>query len=233
MNPTFTSAVPFGISLLFLILIPIPVFLIALLGKKGAPTPQYNSVFWTILGFYGVYFTYVAVACFKGVFAEESLPPKILQVSTLPLLLFLTLVVFNLPICKKIVANIQTADLVRLHGFRLIGGFFIILAFYGAIPLTFALIAGLGDILTAITSVFVANAIETNKPYARKLTLVWNTFGFLDIICIAVMAFVLTKIAIETGAQGVDTLGQFPFCFIPAFAPPTILFLHLIIYLKI
>jgi hypothetical protein len=47
------------------------------------------------------------------------------------------------------------------------------------------------------------------------------------------MANVLTKISIDTGAMGVDTLAKFPFCFIPAFAPPTIIFLHVSIYKKL
>jgi hypothetical protein len=33
--------------------------------------------------------------------------------------------------------------------------------------------------------------------------------------------------------MGVDTLATFPFCIIPAFAPPIILFLHLAIFRKL
>jgi hypothetical protein len=33
--------------------------------------------------------------------------------------------------------------------------------------------------------------------------------------------------------MGVDTLAKFPFSLIPAFAPPTIIFLHVLIYRKL
>jgi hypothetical protein len=33
--------------------------------------------------------------------------------------------------------------------------------------------------------------------------------------------------------MGVDTLAVFPFCIIPAFAPPTILLIHLAVFQKL
>jgi len=47
------------------------------------------------------------------------------------------------------------------------------------------------------------------------------------------MAIIFTKISIDRGIQGVEFLAEFPFCFIPAFAPPTIIFLHLLVYRKL
>jgi hypothetical protein len=55
----------------------------------------------------------------------------------------------------------------------------------------------------------------------------------LDIVFTAVSAIVLTKLSIDTGSIGVDVLAQFPFCLIPAFAPPTIIFLHVAVYKKL
>jgi hypothetical protein len=95
------------------------------------------------------------------------------------------------------------------------------------------MVAGIGDMVTAITSIFVAKAISKNKNYAVKLAYLWNTFGLIDILFTSVSAFVLTKIAIDTGALGVEMLAKFPFCLIPAFAPPTIVFLHIAIYKKL
>jgi hypothetical protein len=37
----------------------------------------------------------------------------------------------------------------------------------------------------------------------------------------------------QTAAQGVEALASFPFSFIPAFAPATIIFLHLSVYRKL
>jgi hypothetical protein len=233
MTNLFSSLVPLWVSGLFLLVIPIPIFLIALLAKKGALKEHKNTVFNTIIGFYGLYFLYVCLASINGLFDEVALPPTILKLSTLPLFIFLFAVVFNLAIYKTILQNISLESLVKVHVFRLIGVFFIILTYYETLPRFFSLVAGFGDMLTAIASIFVAKAITDGKSNAKKLTFIWNTFGLIDILFTAVSAFVLTKISIDTGTMGVEMLARFPFCLIPAFAPPTIIFLHVAIYKKL
>ena len=129
--------------------------------------------------------------------------------------------------------KLKLKELVGVHIFRFIGSFFLILAFYDQLPRIIGLIAGIGDVVAAATSIFVVRAIKNNKSYAKRLTLIWNTFGMLDILATSATAIILTKISIDTGSQGVDFLAQFPFCFIPSFAPATIIFLHLLIYRKL
>lgn len=228
-----TDLVPSWISIIFLVVIPIPVFLIAHLAKKGSEDSTRNRNKFAVLIFYAFYFAYVAFACFKGWFNEVSLPPIILKYTMIPLLIFLMLVVFNLPAYRNILRKISLADLVSIHLFRLIGSFFLILGLFKVLPMSIALLAGCGDIITALSSIFVANALKNKKDFAKKLTWVWNTFGFLDIVATSATAFILTKLSIETGSMGVDALGVFPFCFIPAFAPATIIFLHMSIYRKL
>jgi hypothetical protein len=224
---------PQWIATAFTIVFPIAVVLIALLAKKSTPIGNQTRVFYAVLGFYILFLGYVSVCTFNGLFDGVFLPPLVLLYGTFPLALILFGVVINLKIFKDILQNALLPDLVRVHIFRLLGVFFVLLAFHDALPKPFALIAGLGDMITAVTSIFVAKAIENKAAYAKKLTYIWNTFGFLDILFTAVMANVLTKISIDTGAMGVDTLAKFPFCFIPAFAPPTIIFLHFAIYKKL
>ncbi|NJN34210.1 MAG: hypothetical protein HC817_08150 [Saprospiraceae bacterium] len=207
---------------------PVAVISVALWLKK-CRCGQAKSTFFTVFGFFILYLGYATWCSFTGLFSAVSLPPSVLLYTTFPLALLLFGVVINLESYKMLLEKAALSDLVRVHIFRLIGVFFVILAFHNALPKSFALIAGLGDMITAITSLFVAKAIENKKSYARKLTYVWNTFGLIDIIFTAVMANVLTKISIDTGAMGVDSLAQFPFFFIPAFAPPTIIFLHVTI----
>jgi hypothetical protein len=224
---------PQWIATSFLIVFPFAIFLTAFLVKKSAPLDKQNRLFYTVLGFYILYLVYIGACSFNGLFDKVFLPPMVLLLGTFPLALFLFGVVFNLKTYKTVLDNVLLKDLVRVHIFRLIGVFFILLAFHDALPKPFALIAGLGDMITAITSIFVAKALSNKKSYAKKLTYVWNTFGMMDIIVVAILANVLTKISIDTGAMGVDTLAKFPFCFIPAFAPPTIIFLHISIYKKL
>ncbi len=224
---------PQWISILFLIAIPVPIILVAFLAKKGSPEAKKNSVFYTILGFFALYFTYVGIGSLTGLFSKVLFPPIILLFTTFPLAIFLFGFVIKLPIYKTILQNLTLENLVSVHIFRLIGVFFLILTFHETLPRFFALVAGLGDMITAITSIFVANAIKNQKSYARKLTYIWNTFGFVDILFTAISSLVLTKLSINSGSIGVDVLAQFPFCFIPAFAPPVIIFLHVAVFKKL
>lgn len=234
----FTSTVPQWVSILFLLIIPIPVLMIANIARQGAINAGFElqkpkQVFLYVLLFFAIYFCYVSTMSFTGLFQQNTLPPLIVLLTTLPLLIFFTLIVSNLKVYKKIIESLSLDAIVLVHVFRFIGIFFLILNAYGAIPTKFAYIAGFGDIATAVTSIFVAKAIKSKKRYAKKLTLAWNIFGILDIVSVLTAAIVTTKLSIETGSQDVLEITKFPFCLIPGFAPATILFLHFIVFKKL
>ncbi|MEM1336398.1 MAG: hypothetical protein AAF634_04715 [Bacteroidota bacterium] len=232
-----TSRLPIWVSLLFLIAIPIPVFLVARLAFSGALKhtnyKKARNLFWGILLCYFGYFAYVTIACLKGLFAQPGLPPRIMVLSAIPLLLVYIIIVLQLPLTKKILRQLDLSDLVRIHIFRLIGGFFLLMGWYGVVPKTFSLAAGLGDITIALTSIWVSATLVKRKPYRFTVTLLWNTLGLLDILMTSFMAFWFTKQAMDGNGTGVQVLTEFPFCFIPAFAPATIIFLHLCTYKKL
>lgn len=224
----FSDQLPTYISILFLLAFTIPVYMVALLAKKA----QIKKGMKLVLGFYLVYLTVVAVASLSGFYTTVMLPPKIVVTTTLPFAVFLVFI-FNTKSCKQANEVLKLEDLVGVHIFRLIGSIFLILLLHNLLPPVFALIAGIGDVLTALTSIFVVKAIQNKKSYAKRLTYIWNTFGLIDILTTAILAIVFTKISIDTGNIGVDILAEFPFCFVPAFAPPTIIFLHLLVYRKL
>lgn len=224
----FSEEVPLFLSIIFLGAFLFPITMVARLADKGQIK---NGSKW-FFAFYGVYLTIVATASLNGYFDEVMLPPKIVLTTTLPFALFMAIIYMTFA-CKKANSIIVLQDLVKIHVFRLIGSIFIILFLFDLLPKPFALFAGIGDVVTALSSVFVARAIQKRKSYARRLTAIWNTFGLLDILGTSALAIIFTKISIDEGVQGVEILAQFPFCFIPAFAPPTIIFLHLLVYRKL
>ena len=232
-----TTTLPHWVAILFLISIPIPIYLVAHLAKKGllqiTTSKRASIYFYGILGFYFFYLLYVTLACFQGRFAQNSLPPRIMVLTAIPLLALYLIVVLNLPLTKRILKNIALSDLVRIHLFRLIGSFFVIMGMYHVIPKTFAMGAGLGDLFIALSSIAVARTLVKGRSYAKRLTWIWNSLGMFDILMTSFMAFWFTKQSIEKGSLGVDVLTEFPFCFIPAFAPATIIFLHICIYKKL
>ncbi len=233
MNTLTQYFVPDWISLLFLIAIPLPFILITLFVKNEAEKVNQPKAFSITIGFFLIFVAYVVFASYNGWFNKVSLPPRVLLLTTFPYALLLFVVVAKTKFYNSILENSLLESLVKLHIFRLIGVFFVLLAVQSALPKPFAFIAGIGDMITAITSIFVAKAIQNKESYAKKLTYAWNIFGTIDILFTAIAANVITKISIDSGSMGVDSLAMFPFCLIPAFAPPTILFLHWTIFKKL
>jgi hypothetical protein len=231
MNTLALYPLPVWITIAFLAVIFIPSFMIASLVSEGLP--NHKKSFYVVLIFFALYFVYVSIASLNGWFNRVFLPPMVLLYCTFPLAIFLFTVVINMKVYQQFLENIALHRLVQVHVFRLIGVFFLFLSFHSALPKFFAIIAGLGDITTAITSIFVAKAIKNKHPNAKQITIIWNIFGLVDILFTAITAILLTKFSIDTGSMGVDTLARFPFCFIPAFAPPVIIFLHVTIFKKI
>lgn len=232
MNPLTQYPVPQWIVTAFLMAIPLPFLLIVLFVKNAAGKLKNSNAFTMVSVFFVLYLGYIAYASYAGWFNVVSLPPRVLLLTTFPYAFLLFVVVAKTSTFQNILQNASLQSLVQLHIFRVIGIFFLLLAYQDALPKPFALIAGIGDIITAISSVFVARAISGNKPYAKQLTFWWNIFGTVDILFTAIAANVITKLSIDSGVMGVDTLAVFPFCIIPAFAPPTILFLHWTIFKK-
>jgi len=232
MNLLTQYPIPTWISILFLIAIPLPFVLITLFTHNAAKKINQHVISKIVILFFTLYLSYISIASFYGLFNQVSFPPKVLLYSTFPYGFLLFAVVVNTKSYKSIIHLSAIEDLVKLHIFRVIGIFFVLLALWDALPKPFAFIAGFGDIITAVSSIFVAKAIQNKKSYAKTLTLCWNIFGTIDILFTAVAANVLTKVSIETGSMGVDSFAMFPFCIIPAFAPPTILLLHWAIFQK-
>ena len=219
--------IPLFISIAFLFTISIPVIMISNLVANALEKKKIG-----IIGFYILYFLFVTLLSYNGAFSVVSLPPRIIIITTIPLLLFYLLIVANTRFYKSFLENVQLNNLVKVHIFRLIGSIFIILYFLNQLPKTIAFIAGFGDIITALSSLYVASLIKRRHKNYKTITLIWNSFGLLDIFITSATAIILTKLSIETGSMGLEVLSFFPFCFIPAFAPATIVFLHLSVFIK-
>jgi hypothetical protein len=230
-----TNTIPLWISILFLLAIIIPIFVLANLAKEGALRANLNTKKYyshTII-FFVIYFLYASLMSFTGIFQENTLPPKIFLFTTIPLFAFFILFTNLNQDWKKIIAHISIQSLVRFHIIRFIGLVFFIFYYFDTLPRYFAITAGLGDVLAAITAIIVVRIISQKHPYEKQITFCWNVFGCIDILNVIISGIILTKLSIETGSKSLVNIAYFPFCLIPAFAPASILFVHFIIFKKI
>lgn len=183
--------------------------------------------------FYAVYFISIALISLTGFFKANVLPPRIILFSTLPLLVFYLFYVQKTAWFKFLFEHIKLEQLIFIHLFRFVGVFFLLVYMYDAIPKQFALVGGIGDIVTAILVLPVIWAIKKKLSFAKALVFMWNIIGVIDIISVLATAVIMTKMAVATNGPGVQQFGTFPFSWIPAFAPATIIFLHFLIFKKL
>jgi hypothetical protein len=233
-----SASIPVWVSIAFMLIFPFYFLLLSRTVKYSGIVNEIgesrtNRITNGILFFGGLYLLLISLVAFTGFLYVNSIPPRIFLVSTIPLILFYILFVSRTAIYKSILKSISLSALVRLHIFRLVGVFFLITYYYGALPRYFAITGGIGDMFAAVTAIFVAYALDQKKSYAIKLTYVWNIVGMLDIINVAISAIVSTRLSLTTGSQSVLEIASFPFVWIPAVAPATILFLHISIFRKL
>lgn len=235
-----TSSVPAWVSVLFMLTFPIIIFLIAnaarqAAGNAGLPTDKTNRLWWGIVGFYVAFFAYTTIMSRLGFFDQLTLPPPIFLFTTIPLLVFYFGFVTRTNLYRTLLQNVPLETLIRIHVFRFVGVFFLINLWYDALPERFALVAGIGDVFTAASGLWVANAVAKRKPWSYRVALLWNIIGFWDIVSV-IASGLLTAQQAQAGvadALRLANIADVPFCWIPAVAPATIIFLHMGIFRKL
>jgi len=120
--------------------------------------------------------------------------------------------------------------LVGIQAYRVFGGIFLVAWSRGAMSGTFAVPAGVGDVLVGVLALPVAYLLHVGAPGARRLAIAWNILGLLD-FAIAIGIGILSApgpLQVIVPDQPNAQLGTFPTVMIPAFAVPSSILLHVL-----
>jgi len=124
--------------------------------------------------------------------------------------------------------SIDVRWLVLLHVTRLFAGtYFLILCQRSQLPCGFARPAGWGDIVVAVLALAVVSAIRTES--AKKLLLIWNTLGLIDIILVVFNAL---RFGLKDW-PAMHALREFPLSLLPTFLVPIIIASHVLIFVRL
>lgn len=121
--------------------------------------------------------------------------------------------------------TIPISWLIGLHFSRIVGAGFMVLESHGQLPWEFAVPGGWGDIFVAGFAAPLLLADRLGPPMPRMPYVVWNAVGLLDILFVAGTA---TRLALRNPASMMVLL-QFPWCLLPTFLVPLIIFTHCVI----
>ena len=124
--------------------------------------------------------------------------------------------------------NADVRWLVLLHVTRLFAGaYFLVLCQRGQLPCGFARPAGWGDIVVAVLALAVLGATRTE--FAKKLLLIWNTIGLIDIIFVVFSAL---RFGLKNW-QSMHALRELPLSLLPMFLVPLIIASHVLIFVRL
>jgi hypothetical protein len=233
---------PLVISVAFVGLLLFAIWLIARQASKASmaaghsPTRQ-RWLYYGIIAFGIAWGAYAGALAWSGFLYVHASPPRQVLFTTLPLVVIVLFIVPWTRLYRELLAHSEAADLIRLHVFRLLGGLFIALYLVGRLPPQFALVAGTGDLLVALTAYPVAHYVFVKKTLSVRWAYAWNALGLLDILTAITLVVVLNSQAAAASPEPVPgsilELAKFPFAMGTAFATATIVFLHLSIFRKL
>jgi hypothetical protein len=155
------------------------------------------------------------------------------RVPLLPLAVVLP-VVIGLPLLMssgRIATALDAAApswLVGLQVYRVLGGNFLVLWSYGAIPGVFAVPAGAGDVLVGLLALPAALYLASGRAHGRAVAVSWNVLGVVDLVTAVTLGVLTSPGPLQRLALDHPNLltSSYPTVMTPAFAVPLSLILH-------
>lgn len=180
-----------------------------------------------------IWFLLALAGSLQGWFDSEPRPPIPLGLATVLPVAFFVFVYLASITFRQFVLSLDLRMLTLAQAWRVGGGVFIILYLRGLLPGVFALPAGWGDMAIGVTAPLIAWSWK--QPFPRKLFLLWNVLGSLDLVLAVTLGVLASATPIGVLAADVTTrlMGQFPLSLIPTFFVPLLLIFHLICLISV
>jgi hypothetical protein len=196
-------------------------------STPGAGTARIVGIATAILvGWVGM----VIVLASKGAFAAnpDTSVPVIAFAIIIPIILGAWLLAASGRF-RTLVEAIPLHWLIGVQFYRVLGVAFLLAYFERHMPGTFAVPAGVGDILVGLAAPLAAYAVVKNVRSARLVARGWNILGIADLVLAVSLGFLTSPSTFQQLALAMPNLAitRYPFVLIPAFAVPVSILLHI------
>jgi hypothetical protein len=179
-----------------------------------------------------------AAACIggqSGIINEPNRPPLVLLAFiVVPIVGFVT-AYFASRSFRAFADSLSLPLLVGSHLWRFVGLGFVIAWVMGSLPAAFGIPEGFGDIIAAAGALALLPRVR-NGTASRKWLLVWNTWGFMDLVSAITMGVLYSNGPLGLLSAGTVTtrlMVTFPVSLIPTFFVPLFLLVHGLIFKRI
>jgi hypothetical protein len=125
---------------------------------------------------------------------------------------------------RQFALSLSPRTLTFAQSWRILGSVFVLLQAHSALPASFALLAGYGDMAIGVTASLVAAKLA--NPSHRNSFLLWQTLGIADLL----MAVSLGTMARVLGPHNISMAAMtvLPLSLVPTFIVPLLLIFHVI-----
>lgn len=155
-------------------------------------------------------------------------PARLIPLSFLALYAMVALALAFSPIFRRAALSIPQNELIGLHMVRVAGSVFLVLLDMRLLPAQFALPAGYGDIVVAVTAPFALYALNKNKPFGRGVAIAWNILGILDFAIALVTGTLFIGPYVRQLARAGHSFAYLDYVLmIPGFAVPLLMLTHI------
>lgn len=162
-----------------------------------------------------------------GFFARNDLVAPYILISFI-LIFGILQKLYYLDIIKFVGNAIPVHQIVGIQTYRIVGYGFLVFYSQGLLPAEFAFSSGIGDMIVGFSAPIVAYLYYLKKPYSKKLAIIWNIIGIVDLVValsVGIIGFP-RPIQFVPLEPSTELLSLFPLVIIPLFAVPLALFLH-------
>lgn len=183
-----------------------------------------------------LWFAGVAALAALGLFSAATAGTPAIGLALVSPLLLSLWAVRHFSSFREAALGLPLPALVAVHAGRILGVFFVLLFATGRLPPTFALTAGWGDILVAVTALPLAWAIHQRVNGWQALAFAWNLFGFADLLTAVTLgigsaADSPARFIFETPDS--NAMGSLPWLLVPGLLVPLYLLTHLAVFAQL
>jgi hypothetical protein len=132
---------------------------------------------------------------------------------------------------RRLLSGVDLRWLIGVQLWRVAGAEFLLYYAYHQLPASFALPAGIGDVLVGLAAPFVAVLAASGSSTARRTVIGWCAVGIADLVVAVTMGVLNAPGKFGLLASDVTTapMLELPLSLIPTFFVPLSILLHLIV----
>lgn len=187
--------------------------------SMSAPADVGRRVGW-VLGLWSLAALAVALS---GRFTE--LPRAVIPATILSTVATGVVLFSRSPALRAWVGRIDMRAPILLHALRApIGAAFLWELAHGQLPSSFALTAGIGDLVAGLGALIAALAWPARTPARRRVVGIWNAVALLDIVLVVITA--QRELFFGGGLEAMRAFERFPYPLLPTLVVPLVFLSH-------